>query len=870
MILPSTTDFTGVFMRSCIIILLTCVLFSAGFAQTKTTTATPKPASTPKKVIDETAEWDKALAVTDANERIGAISEFLKVFPKTKKLDLALETLVTLRADIGNERLLAGDLVTASDFFKAAAAEAPKPIPEKLFTDILAKFPSNLFFRGAQLEAVEIAKILEERSSANAAQLLSIANFYLSVEMGADAVRLAEASIKLTPDSSAAFQTLGLANRIDFQLEQSAVAYAKAVELDPESITARRGLAEMYRALGRADEAAELYRQIIAKDAENQPAQTGLILALFDSGKRAEAEAAMKASLAANPGNVILLAGAAYWYAAHNEGEKAVEFGEKAIAAEPRFIWSHLATARGEMLLKRPLTAERILLKARQYGNFPTLEYEIASARFAAGFFREAAETLDKNFALKNDGVSTSLGGRVSREAVSFTELVAFERRASIFAPTAADDAENAGRLRALLEFSNAVKTADAAAVATAADKFVGAGGVDDKMKAHRQLFAASQLLEKRLAPQKVLDHAKAAIASVDAGLDAPDAASAVMADELYRTRTIAATRDEYIQLPFIPRATLSAILRGRIEEISGGALMMLENGPEAVIRLKRAVSVLPVGSAWWRSSNWRLGTALASTEKNAEALDAYSRSYNGGSPDPIKYAVIETLYKRVNGSKDGLELRIGRNPLVVAPEVTVAAVQPTPEPRSDPSIDPGPPQEAKNPEITPSPTPAEVPVAGAAVSEPTLTTSPSPSETPTPSPTPEPTPKVPVVSNENRPPLFEPVIISIPSSKPKPKSVATTSEIAPCTVTTSEDVISIKNNGADLAVIVGTENDGDLSSLTATSSSAADLELRRENITAIKGRALYVVRSITAKTGDFSVLFELPCGKKEIVVKVL
>ena len=360
-------------MKTCLIIFLLGLLIIPAFTQTakskkptpskaivtkpkptpKRTTAAPvKTTAIPKIAVNETAEWEKATAAVDLNERIVSIKKFLNAFPKTKKLDLALETLVTLRADIGNERLLAGDLVTASDFFKTAAAEAPKPIPERLFTDKLSKFSSNLFFRGAQLEAVEISKLLEERADGNSAQLLNIAAFYLSVEMGSDARRVAENAFKLTPDSSAAFQTLGLANRIDFQIEQSAVAYAKALELDPESITARRGLAEMNRSLGKPEEAETLYREILAKDPANQPAQTGLILAQFDAGKRAEAETALAVSLTQNPDNVTLLAGAAYWYAAHSEADKSVEFGRRAVVAEPRFIWAHLALARGLMLQK--------------------------------------------------------------------------------------------------------------------------------------------------------------------------------------------------------------------------------------------------------------------------------------------------------------------------------------------------------------------------------------------------------------------------------------------------------------------------------------------------------------------------------------
>src|SRR5204863_5817692 len=121
----------------------------------------------------------------------------------------------------------------------------------------------------------------------------------------------------------------------------------------------------------------------------------------------------MAKSLEANPGNVILLAGAAYWYAAHNDGDKAVEYAQKAIAADPRFIWSHIALARGLLAQNKPVEAEKMLLAARRYGNFPTLEYEIASARLGAGLYREAAEELARSFSLKDGMIQARLGGRV-------------------------------------------------------------------------------------------------------------------------------------------------------------------------------------------------------------------------------------------------------------------------------------------------------------------------------------------------------------------------------------------------------------------------------------------------------------------------
>jgi tetratricopeptide (TPR) repeat protein len=365
---------------------------------------------------------------------------------------------------------------------------------------------------------------------------------------------------------------LGLAHRVDFELEESAAAYAKAIELQPDSLTARRGLAEMDRSLGKPDEAIGLYREILAKDEANLPAQTGLILAMFDAGQREQAEAEMAKSLEANPGNDMLLAGAAYGYAAHNDGEKAIAFAQKAIDSDPRFIWSHIALARGLIAQKKAVAAERVLLAARRYGNFPTLEYEIASARLAAGLYRDAAEELSKSFSVKDGMIHADLGGRVARESKLFTELVGFERRASIFAPTAADDPETAAQLSALLRLRQALDASqpDAAEATSAVDDFVRG---DDAMKVHRQLYAASSLLEKNLALPKALELAKAAPQSLDAGLKVPDPVTPVIAGELYESRRIALTRGEFITTPIVREITVWAILGGRVEDLTGWAI---------------------------------------------------------------------------------------------------------------------------------------------------------------------------------------------------------------------------------------------------------------------------------------------------------
>lgn len=833
-------------MRSLTTIFLFLLLSFTAFSQSAKPKPTPlkpkpKPTVTPTKKPDEKTAFEKAGAIEGAAERIKALQKFNETYPKSTRRSEALELITTARGALGNEKIDAKDLDAAVAFFKAAVTDAPKPIGEKLWTDTLSKISANLYFRGKRGEALEIIKILEEKADANAAQMLEIAAFYMSIENGSEAKRIAGKVIAFAPNSAAAYQTLGLAHRIDFQLEDAAAAYAKALELDPESLTARRGLAEMDRAGGKADEAATLYQEILDKEADNVPAQTGLILALFDAGKRAEAEVELAKALEANPGNVILLASAAYWYAAHKEGDKAVDLATKAIAVDPRFVWSHLALARGLLIQQRPADAEKTMLAARQYGNFPTVEYEVASARLAAGYFREAAEGLARNFSIKDGLIQTKLGGRIVRESKNFAELVGYERRASIFAPTAADDPENVARLTTLLELKQTLDATEpnADAAAKLADEFVRG---DDKMRVHRQIFAASQLLEKKVALPKVLELTKAAAVNVDAGLDVPNVSVAVMASELYEARGLAASKGEYIQVPDVPRATLSAILRGQIEEISGWAAFQMDNPSDAVLRLKRAVGVLPVDSAWWRSSMWRLGAALSQAGKDADALDVYFKVYKSGGSDMVRYTVIEALYKRVNGNTTGLEEKIGPNP--AAPAAVATATTKT-EPATSPTPETTPTPEVKaEPTPTPTPTPEET----------------KPAAVPTSSPTPEEAPKQ---SEEKPKELFPPVVITVPASG------ETSGDVKPCTITVSEEILTLASRGGDLAVILGVEGDIDLDGIKATSSSPDDISVRREVIAAVKSRAIFVLRSISAKAGEYQVRFELPCGKKDITVNV-
>ena len=69
----------------------------------------------------------------------------------------------------------------------------------------------------------------------------------------------------------------------------------------------------------------------------------------------------------------------------------------------------------------------------------------------------------------------------------------------------------------------------------------------------------------------------------------------------------------------------------------------------------------------------WRLGSALQAEGKEPEALDAYIKSYSIDKPSLAHYNTVEALYKKVNGSTEGLEAKVGRSPIADVPIQEVA-----------------------------------------------------------------------------------------------------------------------------------------------------------------------------------------------------
>ena len=207
----------------------------------------------------------------------------------------------------------------------------------------------------------------------------------------------------------------------------------------------------------------------------------------------------------------------------------------------------------------------------------------------------------------------------------------------------------------------------EASAVSAARD-FMGGGGDSssrdsseaDEMRAFRQLFIAGRLLRRGVALPIVIETIEAAMSGVDRGLNSPVAAVAVLADSLREIRARAIAAGSTTDIPAVPRNVLSNIMRGRIEDIAGWALFNQGKAAEAVVRLRRAASVLPENTLWWRDAMWHLGTALDASGNGAEALAVMMKSYDRQSPNPVRRALLEALYVRMNGSLNNFDAKLG------------------------------------------------------------------------------------------------------------------------------------------------------------------------------------------------------------------
>ena len=681
-------------------------------SNTRKASATTKVTPVRKKTAEELSEDDanesetvELVLTLPLDRRETYLKEFLDAHPKSKSRQRAIELLLMTYAGLGEQKLKTGDTAGGIEQLFRVINETELTASDELFSTI-AQFPMNLYLRGEREAAFKAAQSIETKFGSDPKRLLAVARFYMGIERAVDAVRVADTAVRLAPDLAEAHRLLAMGHHISLRLDDAIAEYKKSLELDPASKVSRASLADLYRGSGKAEEALALYNEQLVWDPKDRAARAGKVLALFELGRTEEANAALETTLVDEPRNLALLAGAAYWFAAHDNNEKAHELARKAVEVEPRYTWAQIALARSLVALRRPIEAERAIRTARQYGKFPTLTYELANVLASMGLYEEAVDVLRESFTIKEDKIHTYLAGHVAASEPGFLELLAPERRAGFYQAASPDSAANAKVMKALLAFNAAITPPEGTkideSVAIAAAKEFSSG--TDKMRAFRQVYAASRLIRHNVGLDAALDLIAEAKKASDDALKIPLLTMAVQADEYRELRARSITAGKVPDVGEAPPDVMANILKGRLEDLHGWALFNQEKYTDAITHLKQASEILPAETPAWRTALWHLGVALEQSGEKEKALDVYIKSYRSGPAETVRRSEIERLYKSINGSLDGIEDRIAGTGTAAS---AVSSSSPEPSPSESPKTEttaapPAPAPESSTPATTP------------------------------------------------------------------------------------------------------------------------------------------------------------------------
>src|SRR2546423_2283069 len=296
----------------------------------KTPSTDRKATALPASPEDEKEAVELTLTLP-VDKRIDALKAFIAAHPASVAVPRANELLVVAHAMFGEQKMQASDTEGGLQQFRFALSEAPADMPDRLFTDVIARIPLNLFLRGQRDAAFEIAHQAEPLAKSNAKRMVALAQYYLAIENAGEATRIAEAALQLAPDLAAAHQALAAARHISLRLDEAESEYARALALDPKSGAARIALADLKRASGKPEDALALYREQIQIDPKSNQARAGLILSLLELGKKDAADTELNIALQDKDQarNLPLLVGAAYWFMAHNESGRGLDLAQK-------------------------------------------------------------------------------------------------------------------------------------------------------------------------------------------------------------------------------------------------------------------------------------------------------------------------------------------------------------------------------------------------------------------------------------------------------------------------------------------------------------------------------------------------------------
>ncbi|MFQ3639371.1 MAG: tetratricopeptide repeat protein, partial [Chloracidobacterium sp.] len=597
--------------------------------------------TTTSELLREQADLEAALSAANLEAYVTQLSEFLRTHPASPLQSSARQSLVRAQAQLGEQRLRAGDAEGAQNVFRQAVKTLPNADAARLFRSLILPMPLLLATQGLRKEAVLLMREFQPRAWDNAPALEQIGLFYLSLEVPTDAQEVFKRAIELDATSANFHHSLGVAYQIGLRLEEAAAAFQKALELDPKSRVAWAALADLQRSAGDYEKAEANYRRQIELDPEHPTAWGGLAICYVAQRREREAIEPMARMLTINPRDVRFFTQLAYVHAVNGDFTAAIAAGTQAKRIQPNYPWlriveAHLMRRAGDLA-----EAENILGEALQTAQFATLQFELGATLILANAYDQALEPFETFLKVTPDGeFEAVLGGALPVRGPRLARLLDLERRASLLVASSLLSDDEVTFIERYLRFALLAKQARAKGATTgqglmespleiAAREFV-AG--KDPARGWRLLRAAETLADvgelgiaERFARQAI-DATAEASRVAGGGVDSPRA------------------EDRLAEFYVRAQMTLGWVLYKQGETAA------------ATVRLREAVKAYPTAPSR-REAAWRLGVVLEATKQDAEAFEAYKLGYDANAPTASdRRAKLEAVYKRLHGSLDGFD----------------------------------------------------------------------------------------------------------------------------------------------------------------------------------------------------------------------
>jgi tetratricopeptide (TPR) repeat protein len=330
-----------------------------------------------------------------------------------------------------------------------------------------------LLLAGRYEDAKARAVALLAKDSKDVEAMLLHASAVASLRDASGAIAQIEEALKISPDSSRAYTSLGVVRMQSGEAREAEAAFRRAVALDPSSMDAKLALASFFMSTERMPEAEPIIKDVLVQQPQNVLANRMLSALYIATGRQKEAEQPLKAlaEITKLPAARLQLADY-YSSVGRNEDAKNVL---KSLSAEPatfveaetrlaalEYTEGHLTEAHKRLdaiLARAPSDASALVKKAEWLTKENKLDEALKTATAAVAASPDSAAA---HFAL----AEVHNRRREVAEAInSYKEALRLNPRAAAASVALAGLSLSAGDKTAALQYAEEARTAEPASL---------------------------------------------------------------------------------------------------------------------------------------------------------------------------------------------------------------------------------------------------------------------------------------------------------------------------------------------------------------------------------------------------------------------